>query len=339
MHHLVPDRPLLDATRATVAYADMFDFPLDRREIQRDLIGIAAPEQLVSAAIDALLQRGDLAPDAAYLVLPGRRGLAQVREERQARAARLCPSAERLGRLLGQFPFVRMVALTGSLAAGNPNDRADIDYLLVTTPGRLWTVRAMAVALVRLARRRGVQLCPNYLLSTRALALDHRDLFTAHELLQARPLAGAGVYHRLLGKNAWAAHWLPNRYQQRREAALALPGRSRFQTWCEGLLAGRWARRFERWEGQRKQQRLRGQNMPSGTGRFTADICEGHFGQSRRLALADFTQRCRQVGIAPPGAAGDIDGLFPSLAARPPVDAAPGLQPAARASLVPLGAS
>jgi hypothetical protein len=345
MHDFGSDRPLLDAARATVAYADLFDFPLERREVHRDLIGIAAAEAATITAIDTLLARGDLAADGAYLVLPGRRGLAQVRAERQARAARLWPAARRLGRLLGRFPFVRMVALTGSLAASNPDARADIDFLIITAPDRLWTVRAMAVALVRLARQGGVHLCPNYLLSTRALALDHRDLFTAHELLQAMPLSGAAVYRRLLDSNPWAAQWLPNRYRQRRRAALALPGGGRFQAVGEGLLAGRWGRRLERWEGRRKQQRLRGEHPPSGTSRFTADICEGHYGRSRGLALVDFARRCRQVGIVPPGPAGDLDGFLPSAPLTPSVPeppragAAPGPRRAARAPLVPLRAS
>jgi hypothetical protein len=345
MHHLGPDRPLLDAVRATVAYADLFDFPLERREVHRDLIGIAAAGAATTAAVDTLLARGDLAADGAYLVLPGRRGLAQVRAERQARAAHLWPVARRLGSLLGRFPFVRMVALTGSLAAGNPDAGADIDVLIITAPDHLWTVRAMAVALVRLARHGGVHLCPNYLLSTRALALGHRDLFTAHELLQATPLSGAGVYRRLLDSNPWAARWLPNGYRQRREAALALPGGGWFQAVGEGLLAGRLGRRLEGWEGRRKQQRLRGERPPSGTGRFSADICEGHYGRSRHTALVDFARRCRQVGIVLPGPAGDLDGFLPSAPPTPSVPeppragAAPGPRRAARAPMVPLRAS
>ena len=295
----LPDPLLGNAVLATVAYADMFDFPLQRQEIQRDLIGLAAPVARTTNAVETLLYRGQLAPDGAYLTFPGRRGLAQLRQRREARAARLWPVAQRFGRIIARFPFVRLVAVTGSLAAGNPGDQADIDYLIVTAPGRLWSVRAAVVALVRLARRGGVPLCPNYLLSTRALALDHQDLFTAHELLQAVPVAGAVTYRRLVGCNAWAASWLPQRYDHCQESSLLLPAELPQYRWSEDVLSGGLADRVEQWEAQRKQRRL----SRGGAGRFTADICEGHFGKSRRHALCDFEQRCRELGIVPPAMA------------------------------------
>jgi hypothetical protein len=261
------------------------------------LIGLAASVARTTNAVETLLCRGRLAPDGAYLTLPGRRGLAQLRQSREARAARLWPVAQGFGRIIARFPFVRLVAVTGSLAAGNPNDRADIDYLIVTAPGRLWSVRAMAALPVRLARRAGVQLCPNYLLTTRALALTHQDLFTAHELLQATPLAGASTYRQFLGVNIWAARWLPNRYEQRRLLALKLPGGGALQSWSERLLASRLSGRFEQWEAQRKQRLM----LASGDGTFNEDICEGYLGQRRQRKLIEFEQRCRQLGIVPPG--------------------------------------
>jgi hypothetical protein len=312
---LVPDRPFAEAVLATVAYADMFDFPLRRPEIQRDLIGVAAPPDQTMAMVDVLLRGGDLAEDGPYLVLRGRSGLADVRRGRAARAAHLWPLAKRFGHIIGQFPFVRMVALTGSLAAGNPDDRADIDYLVVTAPGRLWSVRALAVALVRLARRAGVQLCPNYLLTTRALALDDHDLFTAHELLQARPLAGAAVYRQFLAGNAWATRWLPNRYRLCAEMPGQFAGGGRSRFWSERLLSGHLGTRLEEWEATRKQRRLAGQ----GGGRFTADICEGYLGRSRRQVLIAFEQQCRRLGIVSPAALDSYRGQRERSALRPVV--------------------
>ena len=37
-----PEQRLLDAIRATIAYADVFDFPLGVEEIHRDLLGVCA---------------------------------------------------------------------------------------------------------------------------------------------------------------------------------------------------------------------------------------------------------------------------------------------------------
>jgi hypothetical protein len=232
----------------------------------------------------------------SYFVLPGRRGLAALRHERAQRVARMLPAAQRLGALLASLPYVRMVGLTGSLAAGNPDAAADYDYLLVTAPGRLWTVRAMAVLLVRLARRAGLHLCPNYLLSTRALALPRHDLYTAHELLQMVPLAGATTYRRLLASNAWAAYWLPNRYRRDATGPTNAWALAAWRAVGEALLAGPLGDRFERWEAGRKQARLR----RSGNACFTDDVCEGHFGRSRQQTLPRFAASCRELGLSVP---------------------------------------
>jgi hypothetical protein len=290
-----PDPLLLDAICATVLYADTFDFPLDRAEVHRDLISVAATPDNTNQAIVALLANGRLALDEGLLVLPGREGLAGLRRTRCARARAMWPSARRMGRLFAHVPYVRMVAVTGSLAADNPDDRADLDYMLITQPGRLWSVRAMAVTLVRLAHRAGIRVCPNYLLSTRALVLDHQDLFTAHELLQLVPLSGPMTYQALQWRNAWTARWLPNR-----TIRTASPGpqtATAAQHIGEAILRGFPGDGFEAWEASRKQARL---NMMESDARFTSDVCEGHFGNSRRRTLHDFEQRCRQLAIRCP---------------------------------------
>ena len=301
-----PEQRLRAAVMATVVYADLFDFPLKRTEVHRDLIGVAAAPWRTLHAIDALVVEGRLVVDRSYLTLPSRVGLADVRRARQERAYRLWPDARRVGGVLSQLPFVRMVAVTGSLAAGNPAEHADLDYLLVTAPGRLWTVRALAVALVRLARRGGIPVCPNYLLSTEALPLRHRDVFTAHELLQAVPLAGHTVYHQLLGANPWVADWLPHRYAQAINGPIRASTVSPIQRLGESLLTRLPGDRLETWEFKRKQARLR---PTVDSARFTPDVCEGHFGRSRQRTLHDFARHCETAGVAWPPIPYEGEGL------------------------------
>ena len=294
-----------DAVTATIAYADLFDFPLEPGEIWRDLIGLATSPDQTRGTIDGLLASGSLALDGPYVVLPGRAGLAGIRRARREHAARLWPTACRLGTLLGRIPFVRMVAVTGSLAAENPDADADLDYLIITAPGRLWLVRAMAVALVRLGRPVGVRLCPNYLLSTRVLELDHRELFTAHELLQAVPIVGRATYHEMLDRNAWAARWLPNRFQRAMTSPEGPPNRSRVQRFGELMLGGSLGKHLEAWEGRRKRARL---GAVGGTARFTADVCEGHYDSHRQRVLGEFRVRCAHLGVELP--LGDLGATF-----------------------------
>jgi hypothetical protein len=272
------------AILATVAYADIFDFPLDRLEVHRDLIGVGATADATFAALDGLVARGQLAEAAGHVTLPGREALRALRRERRARANLLWPTARRYGLRIARLPFVRLVAVSGSLAANNPDPRADLDYLIVTAPGRLWLVRAMTILIVRAARLRGVQLCPNYLLTTRALALARRELYTAHELLQIAPLAGDATYRRMLADNRWAAEWLPNRFHQAVAAPPLPPAATALGRVGGAALGGALGDRLEAWEGRRKQRRFGSGDHGA---RFTDDVCEGHYGRARQHVLGE----------------------------------------------------
>jgi len=81
------------------------------------------------------------------------RRLSELRKRRAEVAARLWPEAIRCGRSVGRVPFV-MVAVTGALAMDNVDEGADLDYLIVTEPGRVWLCRLLIVQLVRLHRLR-----------------------------------------------------------------------------------------------------------------------------------------------------------------------------------------
>lgn len=59
--------------------------------------------------------------------------------------------AQKYAQKIIRLPFVRMVALTGSVAAGSATQRSDIDFLVITKPGRIYLTRAIVVLFVMLA--------------------------------------------------------------------------------------------------------------------------------------------------------------------------------------------
>ena len=294
--------PLERSILRAVTYADVFDFPLTAEEIQRNLVSYVATEGEVQHALNGQ----QLVPDYLenhnrYFTLPGRRQIIEQRRLRSDANAALWERADYYGQLIAQLPFVRMVAVTGALAVNNARPGDDIDYLIVTEPGRLWLCRAFVILLVKRAAEQGDLICPNYFLSERALALPERDLFTAHELLQMVPVAGFRVYQRMLALNDWACGLLPT----------ALPkleaDNNEFQKdgpdsgLLEKILRLRPADLLERWEMKRKISRFNEQKARSwpysseqsnyNLSRsdidkdhvdlielsFSADRCKGHF--------------------------------------------------------------
>jgi hypothetical protein len=281
-----------------IAYGDVFDYPLTVPEVHRYLSGVEArPDQVATLVASGYLAARGLVRRDGHVMLAGREGISDTRRRRHEVATRLWPDARRYARVIARLPFVRMIAVTGALAIDNVEPDADIDYLVVTSPGRLWLCRALVVAVVRWAGRRGVRLCPNYFLSEDALVLSDRSLFTAHELAQMVPLAGASMYLRMRALNAWTARWLPNAGGPPRQVEIVGPWNSMATRLAERGLQSPIGACVERWEMGRKVRRFRARADAHPEAAFGADRCKGHFDGHGRRTLAALTVRLRALGL------------------------------------------
>lgn len=298
----MPDHSPEDLTRAalhTVAYADIFDYPLTAREIHHYLTGVSAP---LGSVVRILEENGLFSRQGDYFTLPGREEIVSTRIQRETRSRKLLPRAMQYGRLLGRLPFIRMVALTGSLAVMNVSNTADLDYMLVAARGRVWTARAFALAFNRLTRLQGYVLCPNVILSETALEWPVHDLYSARELCQMIPIAGLEVYARLMNANRWVFSFLPNAFMEfnssllgnSQEQARALQGL------CEFPLRGVLGDRFEGWEMNRKIARFQKQVGFGEETIFNAEVCQGNFDHHGSWTREALQQRLKDLSADSP---------------------------------------
>ena len=169
-----------DAILHTVVYADLFDYPLTAQQIHRYLTGYGAPLAIVEEHLASdiqLSERLDSIPP--FWFLAGREHLAHLRQEREAYSQILWSAARRYGQLVATLPFVRMTAVTGSLAMNNAvSAQDDMDFLIITRKGRVWLARGLVLLVVHLARRLGFEICPNYVMAEQHLRLAEPNLFT-----------------------------------------------------------------------------------------------------------------------------------------------------------------
>lgn len=311
-------RTLENGILQAVWYADVFNFPLTATEIWRNLFKIKSSEkEVIDTLHGSKLLGGQLHQEEAFYMLPGQQKLVQIRRRRAAASARLWERARYYGAVISQLPFVRMVAVTGALAVNNSEADDDIDFLVVTEPGRLWLARAFTILVVKMAARRGDLICPNYFLSDQALALPERDLFTAHELAQMVPLSGFDVYRQMMAQNSWAREIMPNmKAIELRESedtgGLMLAWSSRLVERLLRTPPGDW---LERWEMARKQARFNrqtgsiegqvehgGSPVPLIEVAFDAHRCKGHFSRHGQRTLQRYTSHLERLA---PSEAGD----------------------------------
>ncbi|MDW8299615.1 MAG: hypothetical protein RML95_09790 [Anaerolineae bacterium] len=287
--------PLESAILRTLLYADIFDFPLTEAELHHFLIGYAVDLQTLRVALRNSERLAVYIEECdGFWTLRGRAATISVRCRREAASQVLLPTAYFYGKLIAYLPFVRMVALTGALAMHNARHaRDDIDYLIVTAPNRVWLARLLAVVVVRLARLRGVQLCPNYVLSETALAQEQHDLYMAHELAQMIPLAGQALYTAMRVENSWTSTFLPNAVSPFHAAAESVPcglGLA-LKKLAEFALRGKLGDWLEHWERRRKQRKLMAQHGGQGAAKLDAEHVKGHFQDHGAWIRAEYARR------------------------------------------------
>jgi hypothetical protein len=197
---------ILDA----VLYAAVFEFPLTPAEVHRALLGVERPADEVrracegSAWLRARLDRRD------GLIFPrGRECWVAQRRAREARSRAFLQAHRPVLRLFCALPFVRLLALSGSLAHLNGGADADLDLFIVTRGRRVWCVTLAIVLLAKLLRRRRI-VCANFVLADSRLALEQQDLFAASQAIHLKPLVGGDALRVFLDANPFVAALYPN---------------------------------------------------------------------------------------------------------------------------------
>jgi hypothetical protein len=297
--------PIEQAVVRSVAYGDVFEYPLRAPEVHRYLHGVSATPE---ATADALARRsspgGALTCRDGFYTLPGRADLVDLRRRRTAHARALWPKALKYGRLIAELPFVRMVAVTGSLAWDNVDAGADVDYLIVTEPDRLWVTRWLVAALGRVAGREGVSLCPNYMVSERALLLAERNLYGAYELVRMVPIAGLDLHRRLFDANPWALSHLPNATEPALPPLSHVPDAPPWPTRAlvevarlgEKTLRSPLGTALERIEMTYRIRKRTKLGIEQGETSYGVDWYKAHTSAHRHRALAAFSDRLRDLG-------------------------------------------
>lgn len=285
------------AILCTVAYADVFDYPLTAAQIHRYLVGTATSPDPVNRALQADGWAGKrLENRASYYTLPGRGGLVDLRQRRATIATRMWPRAVRYARAMAGLPFVRLVALTGALTMDNVDPGDDLDFLIVTETGRLWLTRAIVIGfIVKPASRQGNEICPNYLLSEQALVFPEQNLYVAHELSQMIPLTGLDIYRQIRERNRWTRRFLPNASGPPRHADVTPASRASVRSVVESSLRTSLGRRLEHWERTRKIRRFEQLDRGQATASFGVDHCKGHFQSNEQHVLKAFDERLRRL--------------------------------------------
>jgi len=260
------------AVYRSIQYGDIFEQPLTATQIWRALIVSKAARLMprlsaVRVAVENLVDQRVLDARQGYYFLAGRGELVAQRQQRFWLAQDKWKVTQRVVGWLKLVPFVRMIAMSGSLAVANTGPHSDLDLFVVVRRGRIWTARLFLLLATQLLGRRRKhwnaeapdKVCLNHYLADDVLAIspEIRNLYTAMLYRHLIPLYGFSTYGQFQQVNAdWInqqlgfveAPFLPNILSLRASSVLKFIKRNVEQLLSEPIFddAERLAERVQR---------------------------------------------------------------------------------------------
>jgi hypothetical protein len=211
MKEVIAHSPLSKNILKTLIYFDMFEYPLTAEEVFCHLQTNSVTDKDVKEELKILSLQSLVYPLDTFYSLQNNILLEKRRKQGNLLAKTYLKLAERKAKLIASFPFVMAVMASGSLSKEYMEETSDLDFFIITRPGRLWIARTFLVMYKRLFLSGSHKFfCVNYFIDNEHLEIEEKNLFTATELATLIPLYGREQYVQLLAANTWIKNFLPN---------------------------------------------------------------------------------------------------------------------------------
>jgi len=194
----------------TLVYFDIFDYPLSQKDI-KGFLECHLPDEVLARALRHLISDRVIFKTGEFYSLQNNLQKAEKRLQGNLRAQKLLPRASKIGAFLYKFPYVRAVAVSGSLSKNYADEKADIDFFIIAKENRLWIARTILHLFKKLTFLVGRQhfYCMNYFIDEKALIIPERNIYTAMEVVTLMPLAGNYTMNKFFEVNSWTEKWFP----------------------------------------------------------------------------------------------------------------------------------
>lgn len=215
---------LRQAVLATIVYYDALDYPMTEFEVWKHLLVDRESDPVmnrptlgqIAGAIESLVAEQAIERRWGMLTLPLRSGLIEQRIQREKASVPKIRRAAALVRRLAWVPFIRMIALTGSLSMKVGDRGSDWDFFVVLAQGAIWRGRTMLSLVLQLLgkRRHGNfienRACLNHFVTEASLEVAMHDYYSASEYRFMYTLMGRDTERRFELANRWMARLKPN---------------------------------------------------------------------------------------------------------------------------------
>jgi hypothetical protein len=196
----------------TLLYYDIWHYPLSATELFLFLPANSLSFNEFIHELRAQTANGPILEYQGYYFVRGKtREIVTQRKARERHAARLWTMARISAHIIKHFPFVRGVFVSGDLSKNATHRQSDVDFFVITEPGRLWIARTVLIMFKKIfLLNRKKFFCLNYFATTNDLEHDAKNIFVATEIAHLKPLFNSTLFFKYLGANKWINDFFPN---------------------------------------------------------------------------------------------------------------------------------
>jgi predicted nucleotidyltransferase len=291
----------------TLLYYDLWRHPLTLKELHA-FLPVRYPSIVdFERTVRTVVEDGTIAQEGNLYYLPGEGGHPPAGRRRREKHARWMWRAAALStHVIKRCPFVRGVFVSGELSKGSTGPGSDIDFLIVTAPGRVWIARALLIIFKKTFLLNSKKFfCVNSFISTDHLEVEERNIYQATEVAHLKATHNAGLLHSYHEANRWILDFFPNfnaanlapPHSPRSRSSvlqklfefpfLLLPA-DRIDTWLMRAMERVWARRYPQFDEQTRARIFR----------CTRQESRAYAGNYQERILAQYDERLLSRGVA-----------------------------------------
>lgn len=194
----------------TLAYFDIFHYPLSNAEILSFNAEITS-QNIIDITLDSLCKENIVFKIGEFYSIQNNISLALRRHKGNKFAIEQMKFAHKAAKILSRFPYVRGLAISGSLSKNYADESTDIDFFIIIAPNRLWFARSVMHLFYKLILFTGRQrwFCMNYYVDEAGLEIEEKNIFTAIEITTLLPMIGKKALDSFMQANNWAKDHFP----------------------------------------------------------------------------------------------------------------------------------
>ena len=195
----------------TLAYYDIFSYPLTAEEVYQNLSNNHTSLEEIRQELENLTSNKLIFHKENFFQLKDDDNYIQRRIKGNQLADKRLKTARKISGFISRFPFIRGILLSGSISKGFMEEDSDIDYFVITHPNRVWFSRLMLMLFKKLFLLNSKKnFCINYFVDSENLEIEEKNIFTATEIVTLLPTFGTNIYNEFYEKNFWVRQFYPN---------------------------------------------------------------------------------------------------------------------------------